>query len=188
MQLLLNTKLRRKLLVYAFTHIDESFYVRELASLIEEDPGNLSRELRKLEEEGLFQSVSRAKAKFYSLNKNYPLFNELKKIVFKTVGVAGSLKNLVNKFSGIKLAFIYGSYAKGAEKKSSDVDLVLVGKFLQNKVMREIRNLESKLNREINFSSYTQEEFERESKRGGSFLNLTVKNKTIVLKGQLNAG
>jgi len=43
MALLLNTKLRRKLLTYSFTHPDENYYVRELASLIDEDAGNLSR-------------------------------------------------------------------------------------------------------------------------------------------------
>ena len=55
--------------------------MRELSGLINEDPGNLSRELRKLEEEGLFASITRGRAKFYSLNKQYPLFKEIKKIV-----------------------------------------------------------------------------------------------------------
>jgi predicted transcriptional regulator with HTH domain len=45
---LLNSKLKRKLLTYSFTHPDESYYVRELAYLTQEDPGNLSRELKRL--------------------------------------------------------------------------------------------------------------------------------------------
>ena len=45
MSVLLSTKLRKKLLTYSFTHPDENYYVRELR-LIEEDPGNLSRELK----------------------------------------------------------------------------------------------------------------------------------------------
>src|SRR4030043_2053433 len=84
MSVLLNTKLRKKLLTYSFTHPDEDYYVRELSSLIQEDPGNLSRELRILEEEGLYTSVTRGRVKLYSLNKKYPLFRELKKIIFKT--------------------------------------------------------------------------------------------------------
>lgn len=54
---LLNSKLKRKLLTYSFTHPEESYYVRELASLIQEDPGNLSRELKRLEDEGLSQGA-----------------------------------------------------------------------------------------------------------------------------------
>jgi predicted transcriptional regulator with HTH domain len=83
MEILFNTRLRRKLLFYSFTHSDESYYVRELANFINEDPGNLSRELRKLAQEGLYQSVSRGNIKLYSLDKNYPLFKELKAIIFK---------------------------------------------------------------------------------------------------------
>jgi hypothetical protein len=75
---------------------DESYYVRELSGLIEEDPGNLSRELRRLEEEGLYCSVTRVKVKFYSLNKAYPLFKEMKKIVLNSVGGGGGGKASAN--------------------------------------------------------------------------------------------
>src|SRR4030043_2430053 len=119
MTILMNTKLRRKLLTYSFTHSDENYYVRERSSLIDEDPGNLSRELKKLEEEGLYTSMTKGRVKFFSLNKNYPLFRELKRIIFKTEGVEGSLKEAVSRFKGISLAFIYGSYAKDKEKKAS---------------------------------------------------------------------
>jgi len=85
MSVLLGTKLRKNLLAFSFSHPDESFYVRELSGLIREDPGNLSRELRKLEEEGIYRSTTRGNVKFYSLNKAYPVFSELKKIVLNSV-------------------------------------------------------------------------------------------------------
>jgi predicted nucleotidyltransferase len=188
MSVLLNTKLRKKLLTYSFTHPDENYYVRELSSLIDEDPGNLSRELKKLEEEGLYQSMVRGRVKYFSLNKSYPLFRELKKIIFKTEGVEGSIKEVVLKFSGITLAFLYGSYAKDKEKKASDIDLVVVGEYPQGRFTRDIRGLESKLNREINFTFYTRGEFEKERKKEGGFLNLVLKDKILILKGVLSVG
>lgn len=187
MSILLSTKLRRKLLAYSFAHLDESYYVRELAILINEDAGNLSRELRKLEEEGLYASFTRGKAKFYSLNKKYPLFRQLKEIVSKTEGVEGQLKGIVTRFKNISLAFIYGSYAKNREKKTSDVDMVVVGKYPQDKFIRDVRMLESKLSREINFTSYTEEEFKKERKNEGGFLNLVLKDKIVILKGAVDA-
>lgn len=183
---LLNTKLKKKLLTYSFTHSDESYYVRQLASFIDEDAGNLSRELRKLEEEGIYVSFVKGKEKFYSLNKNYPLFKELKKIISKTEGVEGSLKEIVVKYKGIRLAFIYGSYAKNKEKRTSDIDLVIVGKFPKNKFTHQVRKLESKLGREINFTSYAPSEFNKEKEKKGSFLNLVVKSKIVLLKGKLD--
>ncbi|MEW6375507.1 MAG: nucleotidyltransferase domain-containing protein [Thermodesulfobacteriota bacterium] len=188
MVVLLNTKLRRKLLAYSFTHPDEDFYVRELSGLIEEDPGNLSRELRSLEEEGLYTSVTRGRIKLFSLNKKYPLFRELKKIIFKTEGVEGTLKEVVGRFQGISFAFIYGSYEKNKEKRTSDIDLIVVGKFPRNKFTQEIRTLELKLGREINFTVYNQEEFEMERKKEGGFLNLILQGRVVILKGTLNAG
>ena len=185
MSVILNTKLRKRLLTFTFTHPDETYYVRELSGLIDEDPGNLSRELRKLEEEGLFVSFTRGRTKFYSLNKRYALFSELKKIVFKTEGVEGSLKEVVAKYKGISFAALYGSYAKGRENKTSDIDMVVVGEFPLTAFTRDIRSLESKLNREINFTSYTAEELEKERKKEGGFLNLVLEGKTRVLKGKL---
>lgn len=188
MAILFRTKLREKLVTYSFTHPDEHFYVRELAGLIDEDAGNLSRELRKLEKEGLFDSSSKGNIKFYSLNKSYPLFQELKQIVFKTEGVEGSLRDLVHKYKGISFAFIYGSYAKNKEKKTSDIDLAIVGEFPRNEFTRQIRDLESKLNRDINFTSYAEGEFTKERKKEGSFLNMVLKGKIIILKGKVNVG
>lgn len=186
MTILFNTELRKKLLTYFFTHPDEQFYVREIAGLIVEDAGNLSRELKKLEEEGLFNSSIKGNIKLYILNKKYPLFQELKQIVFKTTGIQGSLKDLVQKYAGITLAFIYGSYAKNAETKTSDIDLAVVGKFPDNEFTSQIRELELKLNREINFTTYEQKEFNKEKNKNGSFLQLALKEKIIPLKGTLH--
>ncbi len=186
MSILLGSKLRKKLLTYSFSHLDESYYVRELSSLLDEDPGNLSRELRILEEEGIYNSHSRGKTKFYSLNREYPLFKELKKIVFKTTGVEGSLKEVVSKFKGVSMAFIYGSYARGKEKKTSDIDLVVVGRIPEEKFTGMIRQLESKLNREINFTYYSKEEFEKERRKEGGFLNEVLRDNLIILKGTID--
>jgi predicted nucleotidyltransferase len=186
MTILFKTQLRKKLLAYSFTHPGENFYVRELAGLIDADAGNLSRELRALEKEGLFTSFSRGRERFYSLNKAYPLFEEFKQIIFKTEGVEGAIKDLLSKHDGISAAFIYGSYAKNREKKASDIDLVIVGKFPQDELTREIRSLESKLNREVNFTSYSDEEFRKEREKKGGFLNLVLKERIAVLKGDLN--
>ncbi|MDP2653112.1 MAG: nucleotidyltransferase domain-containing protein [Candidatus Omnitrophota bacterium] len=186
MVLLGSSKLRRKLLAYSFTHPDEGFYVRELASLIGEDAGNLSRELKRMEAEGLYQSIPKGPLRIYTLNKAYPLFKELKEIVFKTEGVEGSLRELVRDVPGVDLALLYGSYAKGTEKGSSDIDLIVVGKFPRNDFTRAIRALESKLNREINFTAYTPEEFAQEGRKQGGFLSLVLKDKIILLKGHLN--
>ena len=114
------------------------------------------------------------------------MFQEFKKVIFKTEGAAGALKNIVEGYPGITQAFIYGSYAKNREKETSDIDLMVIGQFPRKELTRQIRELESRLGREINFISYTPEEFEKERKKAGGFLHLVLKDKKFVLKGTLN--
>ncbi len=180
------SKLRSKILSYFFTNPETSLYVRELGIIIHEDPGNLSRELRKLEQEGIFTSAAKGTVKLYSLDKKYPLFNDLKNIIFKTEGIEGSLRRLVSEYRGIDLAFIYGSYAKGKEKGNSDIDIVVIGSFPRDEFTRKLRVLELKLNRDANFNSYTKAEFNTESGKKGGFLNMILKDKIILLKGNLD--
>lgn len=186
MKLLLTSKTRSSLLAFLFSHSDENYYVRELASLIDEDAGNLSRELRRLETEGVVYSSMKGRVKFYSINKGYPLYSDLKAILFKTEGAEGSLRKLVLTHEGIETAFIYGSLARSSESKTSDIDLVVVGKFNRDKFTNGLRALESKLKREINYTSYTKEEFDRERGKHGSFLKVVLKGKVVFLKGGLD--
>lgn len=188
MTILFNSQSGKKLLAYLFAHPEQSYYVRELAILINTDPGNLSRNLHRMEKEGILNSQVRGNERFYSLNKQCPFFQELKKIVGKTIGLEKNLKDLIEPYKGITLAFIHGSYAKGTEKKNSDIDMVLVGDFNQEEFTRKTATLESKLGRQINFTSYTVEEFDKEGNRPGSFLGLVLKDMVVMLKGNLNAG
>lgn len=182
----IRSKLRRRLLTHYFTHPGEKYYVREIAAILNLDPGNLSKEFRKLTQEGLFREERKGRIKLYLLNPHYPLYPEIKQIIFKTEGVEGSLKKLTHEFPEIKLAFIYGSYAQGKEKASSDIDLVIVGNPERKLLTSEIRNLEEQLQREINFNLYPWPEFKQKSKERGGFLAQITSGKKIILKGNLD--
>ena len=183
MPLLFTTKLRRKLLAYSFAHPKESYYVRQLSGLIDEDAGNLSRELRKLEQEGLYNSFSKGKERFYSLNKDYPLFRELKKIVSKTEGIEGRLKKAVFQYKEIALAFIYGSYAKNAENINSDIDLFIIGDISSKDLQEAISDIENKAKREISSTVYSKKEFKEKYKSKNHFVLSVIKGPKIFLKG-----
>jgi hypothetical protein len=180
MFLLQGTRLRRKLLTHSFNNPDKSFYVRELSHLINEDAGNLSRELSRLEQEGMYISTVRGNMKFYALNKQYPLYNEIKGIIFRNEDPETTLKGLVRRFKGVQLAFIYGPYAENRERKG-DINIVVVGEFDQNAFVEQLGDLETKLSRKINFLTYSREEFSEEKDKEGSFLNLSLRQKIIIL-------
>jgi DNA-binding MarR family transcriptional regulator len=84
LDILITSRVRRKILVVYAKYPDFKTHVRGLAKLIKEDPGNIQRELRKLEKAGFLISEKQANTKIYHTNKHYPLFKELQSIVLKS--------------------------------------------------------------------------------------------------------
>jgi predicted nucleotidyltransferase len=179
--------LRQKVLSYYFTNPAKTLYVRQLASILKEDPGNLSKELSRLVAEGIFIAEAKGNQKHFNLNKKYPLYRELKSILFKTVGVEGRLKGIIGKINGVRLSFIYGSYAANKENASSDVDLLIVGKPDEDRLLKEIESAERALGREINYNIYPPAEFNEKKRKKDSFITNILKRPKIILKGALGA-
>ena len=154
--------LRKKLLSYFFTNPETKLYLRDIALKLQVDPANLSRELRRLVSENVFIAEQQGNLKYFSLNLKHPLYHELKSMIFKTVGVQGAIAKILEKISGIRRAFIYGSFAKNTEKAVSDIDLCIVTdkrKFEEEILLKGLHQLEKELGREINYVFFTLEEW-----------------------------
>lgn len=82
--LLKQDSLKKRLLVYFFTHPQAEHYLRELALLLHADPANLSRDLRPLERDGILRSQTRGNMKYFALNRDYPLYDEMRSMIEKT--------------------------------------------------------------------------------------------------------
>ena len=80
----ITSRVRRKILVVYAKYPDFKTHVRGLAKLIKEDPGNIQRELRKLEKIGFLHSERKGNTKVYFTNKSFIIFKELQSIVLKT--------------------------------------------------------------------------------------------------------
>jgi len=178
------SKARQAIFRLYFTNPDKSFYLRELEREFDIPVSMLRKELITLEKEGLFFSSKKGNLLYYSLNKDYPLYDELKTIVFKTVGVQGALSKALLPLKSIKTAFIYGSYAKNADNAKSDVDLFVIGNPDENKLVEIISKLERELKRDINYSIYTSEDVKKKLK--DSFIEEVVQGKKIFLIGGEN--
>ena len=180
------SKLREELLVLYFTNPNKKYYLRELERMLNFSVGNIRRELIKLSKIGLFLSENKGNLVYYYLNQSYPLFKELKSIIFKTSGAPKMLQNILEKFNGISQAFIYGSFAKGEEREGSDIDLLIIGEVDEDRLIEEISKLERKLQREINYAMYGKEDFNKKKKEGNPFILDILKEKKIFLIGAKN--
>lgn len=162
--------------------------MQEIGKILGKKPGVFQRTLNILAEEGLLTSEYRANARYFRANTQNPFYPEFKKIVAKSVGVEGSLRDLVEGIKTVKLAILYGSFAKGRERAESDVDLLVVGKpEAENRLLRKLPPLEKKVQREINYKWYSEKEYREKRLKKDPFLEEVFGDRLVILKGDPNA-
>lgn len=88
----ITSRVRRKIIVVYAKYPDFRTHVRGLAKLIKEDPGNIQRELKRLEKVGFLHSEKQGNTKIYSTNKQFVIFKELQGIVLKSQQNSGKGK------------------------------------------------------------------------------------------------
>lgn len=178
------TKVQQKVLALLFGQTDKSFYLNEVVRHAAMGKGVISRELSKLCAAGLLVVTKQGNQNHYQANANAPIFNELKQIVKKTMGVAGALQlGLATLLPQLEHAFIYGSIAKGEEHAGSDVDVMLVGENLSyTHVLELLEPVEAQLQRKINPTIYTPSEFAERLAQGQNFLSKVMAQARIDLR------
>lgn len=180
---LFKSKARKAIFQLYFTNPESLFYLRELERMLDIPVSIIRKELYRLKEEGVFLSEKKGNLVYFRLNTLYPLFDELKSIVRKTIGVEGLLKEAILKLKGVKVAFIYGSFAKAKERAKSDVDLFLIGNIDEGQLIRQLNNMEKTIKREVNYTIFNQEEYKNKKKKKDSFVIDLLSNPKIMLVG-----
>ncbi len=184
LQTLIGSKLRAKVLGWLFTHPDERYFVRQLTKLLAEDSTNLSRELLRLEKTGILVSTQVGKQRYYQANRKSPVFNELHGLTVKTAGLADILRAALAPLANrIRLAFIFGSVAGGGEKRTSDIDLMVVGDVSFGDLVSYLSPAERTLGREINSVVYPESEFRQKLKQDHHFIQNVLHGEKISLIG-----
>ncbi len=182
------SKNRLLLLRLFYTNPERSFYMQEIGRVIGKKPGVFQRTLNLLVEDGVLSSEYRGHARFFRANLQHVFYPELKRIVTKTAGVEGALREMLKRLKDVRLALLYGSFAKGSERGDSDIDLLVVGRpGVEGALLRATTRLEKALQREINYKLYSVQEYREKRAKGDPFLREVLTDKILVLKGALDA-
>lgn len=180
------SKTRVSILRHFFANPDKKYYLRELEKILGISVGNIRRELLDLKESGLFESKQEGKQVYYFLNVKSSIFPEFKKIVAKTIGAEFVLKEKLMQIKGIKVAFIYGSVARGKEDSFSDVDIFIIGLASEDDLLKAVQKAEKELSWEINYVSFTAKDIKENIKEKDVFLADVLRGKKIFLIGNKN--
>lgn len=173
---------RGAVLSILFGHVGESYYLRQLARRTDIALGPVQREVRQLVDAGLVTRKIVGGRTLYSANQLSPVYQEIKSLVTKTVGMHDVLSCALDPLRGkINLAFVYGSVARSTETEQSDIDLMVVGRVDFGTVVSKLSEAQKTLSREINPTVYSVKEFR--DKLQGNFLKTVLSERKLFIIG-----
>lgn len=183
------TSTQQRVLALLFGQPERSFFATELIGLARAGSGAVQREIRRLVESGLVTVVRVGNQKHYQANHASPVFNELRDLVRKTIGLQEPIREVLKPLEDrIVFAALYGSVAKHRDTAASDIDLLIVSDDLTlEQLYAALTPAEDKLARRINPTLYTPREFDRRKRAANAFLKRVLAGEHVVLIGKNGA-
>lgn len=141
---------------------------------------------RKEKEKSEKNNLSKSEKKYYQADTNFVLFNEIKALILKAQVLYE--KDFIEKLQStgaIKLLLLTGFFVN---TENSPVDLLLVGRISKDKLLKHIKDLESELDREINFTVMEHKEFKYRRDITDVFLYGILEGKKLIIVDELGLG
>ncbi|MDE2489763.1 MAG: nucleotidyltransferase domain-containing protein, partial [Elusimicrobia bacterium] len=129
MEELLSSRTRARIIAAFVLRPGQRLYLREVSRLTGSDVRAVKQELDRLERLGFLKSEISGNRRYMEVNREFPIYQELKAIALKTIGLGETLRAAMTSLPGIQAAFVYGSVAKGEETPESDLDLFILGEI-----------------------------------------------------------
>jgi predicted nucleotidyltransferase len=165
-------------------HPEQSTHVREIARAIGKAPGTLLRELNALAAAGVLVRKPVGNQVHFQANPACPIYEDLRSILKKTVGVADVLREALAPLAQkIRAAFVYGSVARGEERPGSDLDLMVVGEARFADVVAALAPAQETLRREVNPNVFPALELRKKLAAGDPFLGRVLAERKIFIVG-----
>lgn len=161
---------------------DKKIYGRELVKKVNISQKNVALTLEEMEKEGVLSSRLKGNVRYFSLNKSNPLIDKYvllaeieSSIMFlkKYPKISQILSQIDNKN---KIICVFGSYARGNQKKNSDLDLFIIGKFNEG----EIKKIGQDYHLDINIKGCSKSDFISSLKSRSPLVNEILENHIIV--------
>ena len=129
---------RTKLLKFFSVHSEGKFFIRELARSLDLQLNSISRELNHLEDFGLLKSLKENGKKYYYTNREFSLFNEIKNLVFKGIGLEETvIANRMSKIPGLQLLIFTGVLTNSP----AHTDVLIVGKVNKKNFIKHLASI-----------------------------------------------
>jgi len=178
------SKTMQGLLASTVLQPDRAWYLSDLAKRQGVSPSTLQSSLAALVKAGVLTRRKEGNRVYFQADPACPFLLELQGLIGKTVGLVDVLRESIAKFKKrIAVAFIHGSIARSAENSASDVDLIVIGNLGLEDISPALMKAEAQLNRPVNASVYTPEEFAKKLSAKNHFLTTLLNKEKIFILG-----
>ena len=162
------SRTRVKIITLFTTGVKRPYFVREIARSVDERLNAVRRELDILEKIGMLVSEQQNRRKYYELNTEFILNDELASIMHKMgPGVQDTLFKDLEHVGTVHYACASGCFT-GAH--DAPTDLLLVGELNEKRLEQFISRVEMQLGREVTYTPMTDNEFTYRIAFNDSFL------------------
>lgn len=183
---LFGSKTRTKLLKLFFMNPDEAFFIRELTRKIDTQINSVRRELTNLTDCGLLvvlpdeevkemlkaapkkelldteedekeKASDKQQKKFYRVNTDFVLFNEIRALFMKSpLLVEHEIIDEIKQSGQIEYACLTGYFV---DEDRAPTDLLIIGEINTTRIAKLIERIQTELEREINYTVMSVEEY-----------------------------
>lgn len=180
---LLISEVRVSILKSMLPYPDKTFHVRALVRAVQTEINAVRRELARLNSIGLLRKRPSGNRIYYSVDTASPFYPELLALIAKDEGVGNLIITNLKKLGDVKFAVLSKSFIRGRKASVLDVDLFLVGSVNLPVLKELIEKEQHRLNKEINYSVVSLEDFEFRKRKGDPFINRVLSQSRTMLIG-----
>lgn len=179
-----SSRTRVKLFSIFLGNPGRDYFVRELTRVCDEQINSIRRELENLKRIGFLKSRLNNNKKYYAVNPNFPILEELRSIFVKVSGPSSDILLNILECGDIDLIAISG---KLISQNNSSIELLIVGEIEKTKIDVYLKKLETNKKHEIRFAIFTKKDFLYRINLNDRFLsNFLRKEKNIIIYDKIN--
>ncbi len=180
---ILVSEVRVNILKLLLLNPNRAFHIRAIVRQVGAEINAVRRELDNLFEINLVTRRQSSNKIFYQIETQHPFYSDLLSLVAKEEGVGAAIIKNERRIGVIDYAVLSLAFLRGRKSTALDVDLFIVGVINLDVIQNIVKEEEGKINREINYSVMTMEEFMSRKRTNDPFIYRVLTQSRTMLVG-----
>jgi predicted nucleotidyltransferase len=180
------SKTQQKVLALLYGQSEKSFYTNEIIKKCGGGSGAVQRVLSRLVGSGLATVNRIGSQNHYQANRDAPIYEELRGIIYKTVGMVEPIRQALEPMSEeIEFAFVFGSVAKKQDSAFSDIDLMIISESISySESFAALEVVSQQLGRNIQPTIYSLSDLQKRITTDNAFVGRVLAQPKVWIIGK----